>query len=76
MATSNAAGRAHQSTSFDDKPVDEQLEVSIAPSESEVEHANVLALASHYVPGSNEEKRLLRKLDFRIIVSDMREQSD
>jgi hypothetical protein len=37
--------------------------------EESVDHTTAIALAASYVPGSPEEKRLLRKLDFRIIVS-------
>ena len=32
------------------------------------DHTGVVALAAQYVPGSDAEKKLLRKIDFRIIV--------
>ncbi|CAI7602804.1 unnamed protein product [Penicillium manginii] len=35
--------------------------------EESIDHTTAIALAASYVPGSPEEKRLLRKLDFRII---------
>lgn len=37
--------------------------------EESIDHTTAISLAASYVPGSPEEKRLLRKLDFRIIVS-------
>lgn len=36
--------------------------------EESVDHATAISLAASYVPGSPEEKRLLWKLDLRIIV--------
>jgi hypothetical protein len=33
-----------------------------------VDYATMVSLAAEYVPGSDAEKKLLRKLDFRIIV--------
>lgn len=36
--------------------------------EETVDHAVAVSLARSYVPGCPEEERLLRKLDFRIIV--------
>lgn len=38
--------------------------------EESIDHTTAISLAASYVPGSPEEKRLLRKLDFRIIVSE------
>jgi hypothetical protein len=44
-------------------------EVKVAQQwEETVDHAVAVSLAQSYVPGCPEEKRLLRKLDFRIIV--------
>ena len=39
------------------------------PAMVELDQSTILALASQYVPGSREEKALLRKLDMRVIVS-------
>lgn len=38
--------------------------------EESIDRTTAISLASSYVPGSPEEKKLLRKLDFRIIVSE------
>lgn len=35
-----------------------------------IDYTTAVSLAASYVPGSPEEKKLLRKLDFRIIVSE------
>lgn len=37
--------------------------------EETVNHVTAASLAAAYVPGCPEEKKLLRKLDFRVIVS-------
>lgn len=39
-----------------------------APGEA-IDHETMVQLAAEYVPGSEAEKKLLRKLDFRIIAS-------
>ena len=57
----------HQSRG--DKASQEWHESETLPSMVELDQSTILALASQYVPGSQEEKRLLRKLDMRIIVS-------
>lgn len=62
MNMSNATGR-------DDKPGEEFVEHGKPVSGEIVDHATMVSLASTYVPGSEAEKKLLRKLDFRIIVS-------
>jgi hypothetical protein len=36
--------------------------------EESIDHATGVSLAAAYVPGCDAEKKLLRKLDFRIIV--------
>lgn len=52
-----------------EKPGGNQDWIEHAPAQDvDNTHATIVALASQYVPGSEEEKRLLRKLDFRIIV--------
>lgn len=58
-----------QATGKDEQPAEEFIEHGQpAPGEA-VDHETMVSLASAYVPGSAEEKKLLRKLDFRIIVS-------
>jgi MFS family permease len=52
----------------DDKPSQEWHE-SESPEMVELDQSTILALASQYVPGSREEKALLRKIDMRLIVS-------
>jgi hypothetical protein len=53
----------------DDKASQEWQERETLPPMAELDRTTLLALASQYVPGSREEKRLLRKLDLRVIVS-------
>jgi hypothetical protein len=51
---------------LDGKPTQQWGE---GPPSTELEHSTTVALATQYVPGSPEEKKLLRKLDLRVIVS-------
>jgi hypothetical protein len=60
--------------SDNEKPIGNQDWIEHAPAEgADNTHATIVALASQYVPGSEEEKHLLRKLDFRIIVGASRQ---
>ena len=42
--------------------VDNSLDIG-----ADADHDNAVALASTYVPGSEEEKRLVRKIDRRLV---------
>lgn len=53
----------------DDKASQEWHERETLPAMVELDQSTILALASQYVPGSREERALLRKLDMRVIVS-------